>query len=95
MKITNEQTQQIMQAYGVKGAGKAKKPGAADSAQKADDASLSAASQEITKALSLISKSPDVRPDKVAALKAQIEAGTYQVSGKDIAGAILGQNAGF
>lgn len=89
MKISNEQIQQMMQTYGVKGVGKVQKPEKTETVQKAADASLSLASQEITKALGVIAKTSDVRTDKVAALKAQIEAGTYLVSGSNIADSIL------
>jgi len=88
MKISSEQVQQILKSYGVKGPSKAQKAEQAGAVQPADDAALSMASQEISKALALISKTSDVRADKVAALKAQIEAGTYQVSGSDIADSV-------
>lgn len=88
MKISSEQVQQILKSYGVKGPSRAHKAEQAGAVQPADDAALSTASQEISKALALISKTPDVRADKVAALKAQIEAGTYQVSGADVADSV-------
>ena len=89
MKISNEQIQQMMQTYGVKGAGKVQKSEKTEKVQKAADASLSLASQDISKALGVIDKTPDVRTDKVAALKAQLESGNYQVSGSDVADAIF------
>lgn len=92
MKISNEQIQQMMQTYGVKGVGKVPKPEKTETVQKAADASLSLESRDISKALGVIAKTADVRADKVAALKAQIEAGTYQVSGSDIADSIVARN---
>lgn len=89
MKISNEQIQQMTQVYGVKGAGKVHKPEKTETVQKAADAFLSLESQDISKALGVIAKTADVRTDKVAALKAQIEAGTYQVSGSDIADSLV------
>lgn len=89
MKISNEQIQQMMQTYGVKGVGKVQKAEKTEAVSKAAEPSLSLASQEISKALGVIAKTSDVRADKVAALKAQIEAGTYQISGSDIAESIL------
>lgn len=94
MKINNEQSQQIMQAYGLKQVGKASKAEAPGTVQRSDDAALSATGQEISKAMALISKTPDVRLDRVEALKAQFAAGTYQVSGKDVAEAILRREYG-
>lgn len=88
MKISSEQVQQILQSYGVKGPAKAQKTGQPGAVQPTDDAALSAASQEITKALALISRTSDVRADKVAALKARIDAGTYQVPGTAIADSV-------
>lgn len=88
MKISSEQVQQILSSYGVKGPSRVQKTEQAGAVQPADDAALSTASQEITKALALISRTSDVRADKVAALKARIDAGTYQVSGGDIANSV-------
>lgn len=88
MKISSEQVQQILKSYGVKGPAKVQKADQAGAVQPAADAALSAASQEISKALALIGKTSDVRADKVAALKARIDAGTYQVSGSDVANSI-------
>ena len=46
---------------------------------------VSNAAQEIHKVKKLIGQLPDVRADRVAELKAQVENGTYHVSGEDIA----------
>lgn len=88
MKISTEQVQQILKSYGVKGPARAQKADQPGAVQPTDDAALSTASQEITKALALISRTSDVRADKVAALKSRIDAGTYQVSGTDIADSV-------
>jgi negative regulator of flagellin synthesis FlgM len=89
MKISNDQVQQILQAAGTKGVGKAHRAQGSGAVAKADGAALSDASQDISKALALVSSTPDVRADKVAALKAQIQAGTYRPTGDGIAQAIL------
>lgn len=94
MKISSEQIQQMLQARAVKGAGKVQKTAPLDAVAKVDGAALSVAGQDITKALSLISKTSDVRADKVAALKERIAAGTYDVAGADIVGSLLGPLAG-
>ena len=45
--------------------------------------------QAIAVAAVAVDKSPDVREDLVARIKAQVDAGTYHVSGKDIADQIV------
>jgi len=45
--------------------------------------------QEVQQIKKLVNELPDVREDRVMALKAQIESGTYQVSGEDIADLII------
>jgi negative regulator of flagellin synthesis FlgM len=40
-------------------------------------------------AMAALKHAPQIRADKVAALKAQIKAGSYQVSGEDVAERIL------
>lgn len=89
MKISNEQIQQILQTQGVKGkAGVQKAKGAAP----ADAVSVSAASQDVTKALAAIAKASDIRTEKVAELRERIENGTYNVAAEDLASSILGRN---
>ncbi|MBO9540054.1 flagellar biosynthesis anti-sigma factor FlgM [bacterium] len=94
MKISSEQIQQMLQTRAVKGAGKVQKTAPVDAVAKVDGAALSVAGQDITKALSLISKTADVRADKVAALKERIAAGTYEVGGADIVGSLFGPFTG-
>ena len=50
---------------------------------------VSAAAQEVLQIKKQISQLPDVRADRVQALKAQVESGTYHVSGQDIADLII------
>jgi negative regulator of flagellin synthesis FlgM len=50
---------------------------------------VSSTAQEVQQIKKLINQLPDVRQDRVQALKAQIESGTYQVSGEDIADLII------
>lgn len=59
----------------------------APSAVGADDVivELSRTSQEIRMAREVIEQQPDMRDEKVAALKAQIENGTYEINSKTIA----------
>lgn len=59
---------------------------------------VSATSQDIQHVQKVLSRLPDVREDRVAALKSAIESGAYKVSGEDIADLIirraLADNAG-
>ena len=50
---------------------------------------ISSAAQEIQRVKQVINGLPDVRQDRVDALKAQIDRGTYNVSGQDIADLII------
>ncbi len=55
----------------------------------AADVKVSSAARDVQLAKKAISALPDVRADRVSALKAQIENGTYKVSGEDIADLII------
>lgn len=50
---------------------------------------ISSTSQEVRRVKELIKSLPDVREDRVQALKAQVESGTYHVSSEDIADLII------
>jgi negative regulator of flagellin synthesis FlgM len=50
---------------------------------------VSSTAQEVQQVKKLVNQLPDVRTDRVQALKTQIENGTYQVSGEDIADLII------
>jgi negative regulator of flagellin synthesis FlgM len=54
-----------------------------------DRVELSSSSRLIQKIQEAAQAAPDVRAEKVAALKKQVENGTYQVSSEDIAGKML------
>jgi len=55
----------------------------------ASQVDISDTAQEIRRVTNLIKQLPDVREDRVQALKAQIENGTYHVSSEDIADLII------
>lgn len=50
---------------------------------------LSDAAREVQMVKRQLAETPDIRVDRVAALKARVEAGTYNVSGEDIADLII------
>jgi negative regulator of flagellin synthesis FlgM len=89
LRISNEQTQQILAAQGVKASKAVKGTDSVQPTGGADAVSVSSMGQEIQKALQAMSGIPEVRADRVAELKAQIDGGNYNVSGRDIADSML------
>ena len=57
--------------------------------QQAAQVDISTTARDIQQVKRVIDQLPDVREDRVQALKAQIESGTYHVSGEDIADLII------
>ena len=57
---------------------------------KSDKATLSSAAQVLSKSISVLNNIDNVREQKVASLKNEIESGTYQVQYKNIASKIEG-----
>ncbi len=73
----------------IKEAAKAKGPDVAGSVAKGDHVALSTKAQELQSAREAIQKMDDVDHEKVARIKAQIEAGTYQVDAEKVAGKMI------
>jgi negative regulator of flagellin synthesis FlgM len=88
MRISNEQAQ-ILAAQKLKAARGVSESAAVGKASEATAVSMSTMGQTISKALGALGAMPDVRADRVAALKAQIASGEYQVSGRDVAESML------
>ncbi len=61
----------------------------ASESQQAASVEVSSTAQEVQQIKKMVNQLPDVREDRVQALKAQIENGTYHVSGEDIADLII------
>ncbi|HZO91162.1 MAG TPA: flagellar biosynthesis anti-sigma factor FlgM [Chthonomonadaceae bacterium] len=57
--------------------------------QQAAQVEISPAAYEVQQVKKLIDELPDIREERVRELKAQIESGTYHVSGEDIADLII------
>ena len=83
MKIDGYRAAQIAQAYGLPSA--SGQTAAKKSGQRADSASLSAEAQELLQARRAAQDAPDVRAEKVAALRQQIQDGTYKVDEASLA----------
>lgn len=60
-------------------------PGTEMQGKPEDKVELSSRGREIQEAMQILKSVPDVREDKVALLKQQIEAGTYEIEGEKIA----------
>ena len=73
----------------VKGKTGEKKSGEAAATSKPDQVSLSGAAKELIKLKEIVNSMPDVRVDKVEALKNSIASGSYNVKGNDVAGKLI------
>ena len=60
-------------------------------ATSADSVELSGTASAVSAARQVISSTPDIRTDKVAALRQQVQNGTYHVSALDIAKKMLAE----
>ena len=79
---------QIAQLYGVQKAYNSQKSGNAASMGN-DQLSISQAGYNHQVAKAAVAEAPDVREDKIARIKAQIQAGTYSVNPEDFANKLL------
>ncbi len=62
--------------------------------RRADRAMFSSAALEMSRALQAVTDAPDVRLDRIEALRAAIEDGTYRVDADAIAGSLVEQGFG-
>jgi negative regulator of flagellin synthesis FlgM len=94
MKISVEEVSRLLAVFPTDRAGNPSRhsplPTAGGSvSQDAASVEVSASAQEVRQVTRLVNQLPDMREDRVQALKAQIENGTYHVSGEDIADLII------
>ncbi len=73
---------------------KSKNASNVNQAQKQDAVEISGKVKDTVSITKQLKELPDVRSEKVEELKKQVESGTYNVSGKDIAEKIV-KNAGY
>ncbi|MGI5820096.1 MAG: flagellar biosynthesis anti-sigma factor FlgM [Armatimonadota bacterium] len=78
---------------GVEAARALTETGASGATGGADQLELSSRAEEIRAARAALAETPEVRAERVAELKAQIEAGTYQIDADRVAERILGRRA--
>lgn len=81
MKIepNGNEIQRMQQVRAVRATQATSSTQASSSADRADQAQLSNRGVELAKARAALSTVPEVREDRVAALKSQVQAGTYKV----------------
>lgn len=96
MIISHSQLQEVLRAYGgsiartektgTQGRGKAVGP---DKKLIGDSFTLSAQARELQRVKDLALRAPELRSERVKAVKKEIEDGTYDVSGEEIADKML------
>ena len=86
---------QITQIYGVKNTYTNQKVNHSSYTRGNDQLSISSAGYSYQAAKTAVSEASEVREDKVARLKAQIQAGTYSVSAEDFANKLLSNYNAF
>ncbi|NLY89079.1 MAG: flagellar biosynthesis anti-sigma factor FlgM [Firmicutes bacterium] len=85
MIISNKQVQSIIKAYGVSDT-RRKLPGDNRTAVSRNDSlEISREAKELSTIRRIIDKTPDIRLEKVTAIKKAIANGTYHVDSRDIA----------
>ncbi len=90
LSIYRQQSEQVAQAN-EQGAVKAQKP----EAPKGDQVQLSDNAKMMAQAHGVASETPDVRAEKVSALREQVQNGTYQVDNKKVAEGIIKEDMGL
>ena len=88
MEISNKIPPVQSTAY-ANGSAKSKDPSTPGAVAKGDQVNLSAKAQELQSAREAIRNMDDVDHEKVARIKAQIEAGTYKVDAEKVAGKMI------
>ncbi len=101
MKIGNEGTQSLLNIYRQQseqvaptGEQGGPRPAQAE-APKGDQVQLSDSAKMMAQAHGAATEAPEVRADKVAALREQVQNGTYQVDSKKVAEGILKEDMGL
>ncbi|MGI6633401.1 MAG: flagellar biosynthesis anti-sigma factor FlgM [Bacillota bacterium] len=93
MMISRAQIGKILKIYETQGAAhpSSKAVGQADGAASKDKVVLSVSQDDLAKVRELTKKLPEMRLDKVEALRKQIESGNYKVDATEVADKMLGR----
>jgi negative regulator of flagellin synthesis FlgM len=97
MKITNNKNNVALNAYvkgasskeGVKGSKGVEKSHSAGKTVKGDQASISQRASDLNRVRESVDAAPDIRVDKVEGIKKNIDGGSYNVQGDQVADAII------
>jgi negative regulator of flagellin synthesis FlgM len=90
--ISNAQIQQVLKQYGDNStAKKTEKSGGTAAVQRADAVILSQEALNVHQLQKSLRDIPEVRVDRIRTLVEQVESGTYNVSGEEIAEKIIGR----
>lgn len=93
MKISHSQFEQVAKLFAANmRTQRVDKAGATGAAQRADKVELSRESREVQAAYKAIAATPDVRADIVAEIKARLDAGQYNISGREVAQKMLARS---
>ena len=90
--IKDVSTQYIQQYQRNESAAQAAEKQAAAASKTTEKVDLSTMARDIQKAKVEVSKLPDVREEKVREVKDQVDKGTYNVSGEQIANKMVGES---
>lgn len=89
MIISSQQVQSIIKAYGVSGTRKNLPAEERKAVSRTDSLELSPEAKELSTIRQIIEKAPEVRFEKVAAIKQAIANGAYQVDSSEVAHRML------
>jgi len=90
VKISNSQFEQVAKLFAANmRMQRAEKAGGPGAVQRPDKVDLSRESREVQAAYKAIAAAPDVRAELVAEIKARIEAGHYNIPGREVARKML------
>lgn len=93
MKISHRQSEQVAKLFAAQLRTKpVDKSAGIMSGRRADKVELSRESREVQAVTKVIAETPDVRADVVARIKAQLDAGEYRISGRDVARKMLARS---
>lgn len=94
MKISHRQVEQAAKLFAAQMRTRpVDKTEGAGSLRRPDKVELSPESREVQAAFQAVAEAPSVREELVARIKAQVDAGTYRVSGRDVARKMLARSA--
>lgn len=90
MKISHSQFEQVAKLFAANmRTQRVDKTGSAGAVQRPDKVELSRESREVQAAYKALAATPDVRTELIAEIKAKMDAGQYNVTGREVARKVL------